>query len=301
MVNIRPTGGACGAFVEDVDLAKDLSDDLMRQLTGALYDHRCLVIKKQDLTKDDYYRFASQWGELIRHVVDYLRTPGYPEMMTIGNTEAKDRDDAVRNGAVAWHTDGAYIEDPTTVTMLHALRVPKDGGQTMIADMVAAYDALDTGLRAEVDRMSAHHFYGGGAVGDDEQAASPMNTDQKRATKDVAKPLVLSHPITGHRALYAVAQTPVRIEGRSEEESRDILSRLKDHATSPEFVYDHRYEVGDILIFDTLSTLHRAKSPIAAAPTPEAENARLLWRLSAKGLPKVHQTVTNTHESSDDR
>jgi taurine dioxygenase len=289
MAIIEPTGGACGAIVRDVDLAVDLSDRLMRQLTDALYQHRCLVIKNQTLTREAYYRFAGEWGELIRHVVDYLRTPGYPEMMTIGNTEAKDRDAGVRNGAVAWHTDGAYIEDPTTVTMLHAIRVPRAGGETMIADMVAAYDALDPGLKSTVDGMSARHFYGGGAVAEDEQAASPMKPEVKKATKDVAKPLILDHPVSGHRALYAVAQTPVRIEGKSEVESRDLLARLKAHATRPEFVYEHRYEAGDILIFDTLSTLHRAKSRIEAADSKEAENARLLWRLSAKGLPRVCQ------------
>ena len=289
MVSIRPTGGACGAVVRDVDLEVDVGDDLMRQLTGALYQHRCLIIKNQNLTRAAYYRFAGEWGTLIRHVVDYLRTPGYPEMMTIGNTEAKDRDANVRNGAVAWHTDGAYIEDPTTVTMLHALRVPRVGGETMIADMVAAYEALDPGLRAEVDGMSARHFYGGGAVAEDEQAASPMQTEVKRATKDVAKPLVLAHPVTGRRALYAVAQTPTRIEGMSEAESAEPLARLKAHATDPRFVYEHRYEVGDVLIFDTLATLHRAKSRIEAADTPDANNARQLWRLSAKGLPKVHR------------
>ena len=289
MVDIQPTGGACGAIVRDVDLAVDIGDALMRALTDALYQHRCLIIKDQTLTREAYYRFAAEWGELIRHVVENLRTPGYPEMMTIGNTEAKDRDDALRNGAVAWHTDGAYIEAPTTVTMLHARRVPKVGGETMIADMVAAYDGLDPGLKAEVDRMSARHFYGGGAVGDDEQSASPMRPEVARATKDVAKPLVLAHPVTGRRALYAVAQTPTRIEGMSMDESTKLLARLKAHATQPGFVYEHRHEVGDILIFDTLSTLHRAKSRIDAADTPEANNARLLWRLSAKGLPKVHQ------------
>lgn len=289
MVSIRLSGGACGAIVEDIDLATDLSDDLMRQLTGALYDHRCLIIKKQSLTREEYYRFASEWGSLIRHVVNYLRTPGFPEMMTIGNTEAKDRDAAVRNGAVAWHTDGAYIEDPTTMTMLHAVRVPKAGGETMIADMVAAYEALDPSLKSMADSLNARHFYGGGAVAEDERPASPMDPNVARETKDVSKSLVLDHPVTGRRALYAVAQTPVRVEGMSEAESRELLARLKAHATSPAFVFEHRYEIGDILIFDTLMTLHRAKSPIETAQSPEAKNARLLWRLSAKGLPRVHQ------------
>lgn len=288
MPNIRPTGGACGAIVTGIDLARPPDDALMLELTNALYEYRCIVIKNQNLTRDAYYRFAGEWGVLIRHVVDRLRTPGYPEMMTIGNTEAKDRDPKVRNGAVAWHTDGGYIEDPTTVTMLHARRAPKNGGETLVADMVAAYEALEPAAREEVDGLVARHFYGGGAVGEDELAAVPMTQEAKRAAKDVAKPLVLTHPITGHRALYAVAQTPFKLEGKSEAESAAILHRLKTHATDPKFVYEHRYEVGDVLIFDTLSTLHRAKGEIDPAQSEEADNARLLWRLSAKGRPRVH-------------
>ena len=117
MLVIEPTGSACGALVKGIDLNKPISPTLMEKLVWTLYQHRCLVIKNQELTKESYYQFASQWGELIQHVLDYLRMPDYPEMMAIGNTEEKDKDDAVRNGAAVWHTDGSYIEDPTTVTM----------------------------------------------------------------------------------------------------------------------------------------------------------------------------------------
>jgi len=164
----------------------------------------------------------------------------------------------------------------------------QNGGETLGADMVAAYEALEPSDREEVDGLVARHLYGGGAVGEDELAAVPMSPEARSAAKDVAKPLVLDHPVTGHRALYAVAQTPFMLEGRSDAESLEILGRLKAHATDPRFVYEHRYEVGDILIFDTLSTLHRAKGEIDAAPSEEADNARLLWRLSAKGMPRVH-------------
>jgi taurine dioxygenase len=293
MVSIEPTGGACGAIVREVDLSRGADDGLMLALTNALYDHRCLIIKDQKLTHEAYYRFAGEWGELIRHVVERLRTPGYPEMMTIGNTEAKDRDPTVRNGAVAWHTDGGYIEDPTTVTMLHAVRAPKAGGETLVADMVAAYEALSEAERAEADGLVARHLYGGGAVDEDERPASPMTPEAKAAATAVAKPVVLAHPVTGRRALYAMAQTPFLIDGKSEADSAAILARLKAHATDPKFVYEHRYEVGDILIFDTLSTLHRAKGQIDVAASADADNARLLWRLSAKGLPRVHRASAN--------
>ena len=87
MLVIEPTGSACGALVKGIDLNKPVSPTLMEKLVWALYQHRCLVIKNQELTKESYYQFASQWGELIQHVLDYLRMPDYPEMMAIGNTE----------------------------------------------------------------------------------------------------------------------------------------------------------------------------------------------------------------------
>ena len=290
MIDIQPTGGACGAVVRGIDLSEDLTDDIMSDLTKALYNHRCLIIKNQKITKDAYYQFAKQWGDLIRHVLDYLRMPGYPEMMAIGNTEEKDKDDAVRNGAAVWHTDGSYIEDPTTVTMLHAIKIPKTGGETLIADMVQAYESLEPSLKSKVDTLTAKHYYGRAQFDEDEHEPVPIRTKQQAETNEICeKPLVLKHPVSGHKALYAVAHSPFQINGMTEEETQGFLAQLKSHATQPKFVYAHRYEVGDILIFDTLSTMHRAKEQMDAAETPEADNARLLWRLSTKGSPLIYR------------
>ncbi|MBH67843.1 MAG: hypothetical protein CMM58_05775 [Rhodospirillaceae bacterium] len=293
MLKIEQTGYTCGAIVHGIDLNTDLTSQLMCELTKALYNYRCLVIKKQNITKERYYKFASEWGELIQHVLDYLRMPDYPEMMTIGNTEKKDKEDAVRNGAAVWHTDGSYIEDPTTITMLYAVRVPKTGGETLIADMVRAYEKLKPELKMEVDHLIAKHYYGRAQFDPDEHKPVPIRTEKQAKTNPVCeKPLVLEHPIAGHRALYAVAHSPFEIIGKTEKETHELLAQLKAHATQPEFVYTHRYEVGDILLFDNLSTMHRAKEQTDVAETLDSDNARLLWRLSAKGIPRVLQSST---------
>ena len=190
MLVIEPTGSACGALVKGIDLNKPIPPTLMEKLVWALYQHRCLVIKNQELTKESYYRFASQWGELIQHVLDYLRMPDYPEMMAIGNTEEKDKDDAVRNGAAVWHTDGSYIEDPTTVTMLYAIQVPINGGETLVADMVAAYEALDPNLKSNLEKLTAKHYYGRAQFDPDEHRPVPIRTKEQATTNAVCeKPL----------------------------------------------------------------------------------------------------------------
>ena len=292
MVKIKPTGGACGATVHDINLNTDLSSDLMRELTHALYKHRCLIIKKQNLTKKSYYKFGSEWGELIKHVLDYLRMPDYPEMMAIGNTEKKDEDDAIRNGAAVWHTDGSYIEDPTTITMLYAIRVPKNGGETLVVDMVKAYEHLEPKLKAEIDQLSAKHYYGRAQFDRDEHKPVPIRTEEQANTNQVCqKPLVLEHPLAKHKALYAIAHSPFEIIGKNQAETHQLLAQLKVHSTQPQFIYSHRYEVGDILLFDNLSTMHRAKHHTDAAETPDSDNARLLWRLSAKGTPRILENI----------
>jgi len=295
MMIIEPTGSACGAVVKGIDLNNQVSDSKMGKLVWALYEHRCLVIKNQKLTKESYYKFASEWGELIKHVLDYLRMPDYPEMMAIGNTEEKDKDDAVRNGAAVWHTDGSYIEDPTTVTMLYAVHVPKNGGETLVADMVAAYEDLDPYLKDELEKLTAKHYYGRAQFDPDEHRPVPIRTQQQATTNAVCeKPLVLTHPVAGHKALYAVAHSPFGINGKTKEETLSLLAKLKAHATQSKFIYSHRYEVGDILLFDNLSTMHRAKEQTDAAKTPDSDNARLLWRLSAKGIPNIIKNSTHS-------
>ena len=96
MVTITPLDAALGASVEGVDLAAAPSDELMRELTAALYAHRVIIIKRQKLDQESYLHFGRQWGEPIPHVADHMRLPGFPELMGVGNTEEKDRADAVR-------------------------------------------------------------------------------------------------------------------------------------------------------------------------------------------------------------
>ena len=291
MLTIEPLDAACGAQVRGVDLTRDLSDSLMRALTQALYDHRVLVIKDQRLDKASYYRFGEQWGDPIAHVLDHMRMKDFPAMMTIGNTEERDKDDTVRNGAALWHTDQSYEAEPASATMLYSVIVPRVGGQTHFADMVAAYEALDDETRDRADRMTVGHLYGQTRLRADEYAVTPLQGDrQVEAVPTCWHPLVRVHPVTGRNALYAVGHGAFRIRGMDDAEASDFLFRIKEHCVQPRFVYAHGYEVGDVCIFDTLSTMHRA-SPIGLPDSIDDDRARLLWRISVRGLPAVHRAA----------
>lgn len=283
MFNVDALDGPFGVRVAGINCARPIGDDTMHGLAELLHHNRLIVFKHQTFTPAEYLRFGTYWGTPHPHVLDHLRMPGFPGIMSIGNTEAKDEDDNVRNGAAFWHTDQSYEAEPSSATMLYCLKAPAAGGETQIADMLSAYETLPTDLKHRIDGLNAFHLYGAASGRDGEEKAAWFNSErQEERVPMVRHPLARPHPITGHRALYAVAGTAVAVEGMSPAESDELLTLLKRHALQERFIYRHRYEPGDVAIYDTSLTLHSA-TPIDVADGPESE--RLMWRISVKGRP----------------
>jgi taurine dioxygenase len=270
-----------GAQIDGIDLSRPQSAETLNQIRGALAEHRVVRIPNQTLEPDAYIRFGRAFGEPIPHVLDYLRMPGHPEILVTTNAVNPDFGKRLYAGAF-WHTDQSYEAVPAGATMLYAKSVPAQGGQTMIADMTAAYDALDGALKARLDGLVALHLYGNRDEGgdDDTISASPLLTDAHHDRIEwVRHPLVVSHPVTGRKALYAVSGTSRRIEGMAYADAMALLTELKEHATQDRFVYGHRYAVGDIFMWDTLQTLHKA-GPTETATGPE--DIRVMHRISVR-------------------
>tara|TARA_B110000014_G_C20006704_1_gene521778 strand:- start:7 stop:879 length:873 start_codon:yes stop_codon:yes gene_type:complete len=286
MVAARKLDAPFGAEVTGIDLKADCSGDLMRELTSLLYQHRLLVIRDQEMEPEKYLEFGRQWGTPHPHVLDHARMPGFPELLEVGNVMEKAKEEAQRNGAVLWHTDQSYEAEVATATMLYCILAPEVGGETQLADQVAAYAALDDATKTEIDDMIVLHQYGAGPHREDERAASPIKTEEQNEKLPVVRhPLVRRHPITGHRALYSVSGTAFGIEGLAPKQGAELLHDLKEHALSERFIYRHKYRVGDVAIWDTLSTMHSA-TPIEYATG--TSDRRLLYRISVKGSPAVY-------------
>ncbi len=285
MVTLMPLDAAFGAEIHGVELADDIADRDMRTLVEALHAHRVIVIRDQGLDKDRFLRFGRQWGDPIPHVLDHMRMEGYPELMTVGNTEERDRDAKIRNGAALWHTDQSYEKVPASATMLYSILAPREGGETQFCDMAGAYDSLDAPTRERIDSLEVAHKYGRGRRIAGEVEVNPIiNDDQDRRVPPVHHPLVMRHPVTGRKALYAIGHGAYAVRNMASAEAGALLDSLKAHALREKHIYRHHYRRGDLVIWDTLQTMHAA-SPIAFATSPE--NARLLWRISVRGLPKI--------------
>ncbi len=285
MIGFEPLDGPFGQAVHGVDLAAGVTDDEFLTLSQALYRHRLLVLKQQNCDKDAYLRFGRQWGVPIQHVIDTARMPGYPDLLEVGNVTRRWREYS-RNTAVFWHTDQSYEADVASATMLYAQKVPDVGGETRILDMKAAYDDLDQATRARIDGLVAVHFYGATAGRDGERPTQQLTDAQAATVPPVSHPLVRAHSITGERTLYAVSGTPRAIKGMPREASDALLRSLKDHCVQDKYIYAHKYEVGDIGIWDTQMTMHSA-APMDDPDGPGTE--RLLWRISVRGMPGLYR------------
>ena len=288
MLSINPLEGAnFGVEAVGIDIAQGLDDDVLRALADAVHEHRLLVIRGQRMTRDRYLEFGRWWGEPIPHVLDHLRMPGYPDMMAIGNHGGEWKDnEAVRNGAAFWHTDQSYEAVPSSATMLHSIKSPETGGETQLADLKSAYDALAEDMKERLDGRYAWHLYGAGSGEGDEAVANPLITDDQVERVPAVRHLIIRpHDVTGRKTLYGVSGTPYAIEGMDEEEGVAILKELKRHVLQERFIYRHKYRAGDIAIYDTTQTLHSG-TPIG--PATNERNTRLLWRISVRGNPRAY-------------
>ena len=282
---MHPSGLPCMGL--DLNATPD-APDVIDALVDALHENRMLVIKRQHLDVENYVAFGRQMGEPIIHVVKAIRMDNCPEVAVVGNVGERSKSDPLRLAASFWHTDQAYEDEPASATMLYCLAAPKEGGQTMLTDTIAAYDALDDTMKARLEGHVVRHSYGAASGRDGEyDARGSLTEDQRNNVVSVYHPLVLKHPATGRRSLYAVAGTPEGIEGMADDEGQALLRELKQHVLKPAFRYDHTYEVGDLAIWDTFATMHSAV-PIAHASADPA-NTRLLWRISCRGAPAPYR------------
>ena len=281
----EPALGKFGIRILGLNLSNPLSPEVLKALFSMLYEHRFLVIPGQDLTMDQYLCFGKSFGIPISHVVDQTRMKGYPEIQPIHNIR-KGKEKFV-NSAAWWHTDQSYEAHPAITTMLYAVQAPKKGGETRIANMIAAYHALSDTMKTRIADLEVEHFYGNGIAPQKEDFPTPLLSEaQAKRVPPVLHKLVRPHPVTGQKTLYSPAGTSRGIKGMALSEAKSLLCELVTHALQLRFQNKHKYAVGDILIWDTAATMHAA-SPNHKATSPE--DTRFLYRISVRGIPPLLQ------------
>jgi taurine dioxygenase len=258
-LTITPVTPAVGAEISGVDLSR-VSDAEFSQIEHAWARHGALLFRGQTLTDDDLLGFSCRFGELDPPPIQEhgRQSPeGYPDIYVVSNV----LDDkgapigALGAGEAVWHTDMSYLAAPPVASMLFALEVPPTGGNTWLLGMQAAWWTLPDALKAKVRGRRIKHdgtYNSGGFL---RKGVTP--TDDPHQAPGAWHPAVLAHPATGAPVLYLGRRRNSYVEGLSPTDSDTLLDALWAHIERPDLRYEHRWRVGDLLLWDNRSTMHR--------------------------------------------
>jgi alpha-ketoglutarate-dependent 2,4-dichlorophenoxyacetate dioxygenase len=274
--DIRQVNPQFVAEIGGIDLSKSVDPLAVEAIWEAIDRYAVLVFGDQCLDDTQLRDFAAKFGplEIGRAAArGGRRRLAHPEIGDISNLDEdgrlRQRDDRRRLDALGnrlWHTDASYMPVPVVLGMLHAVAVPPasalGGGETEFADMRAAYDALPEAMKAEIDGLVAEHdvFWSRGQIGFTE--FPPGEREQYPPSR---QRLVRRHPGSQRKTLYLSAHAS-HIVGWPVPEGRLLLLDLNTYATRPEFVYSHKWRVGDLVIWDNRCTMHRGRPHDDAYP-----------------------------------
>jgi len=258
---VTKSGAACGAEIAS-DLERDIDEATFREIERAFHDNIVVVFRRQNLSNERHIEFSRRFGELEIHIIEKYLLPGFPEILLISNI----RDDrgehiGLADAGFTWHSDTSYRHRPSRCSLLYAKEVPqRDGrplGDTVFANAIAAYEALPERMKDRLAGLKAIHRYSARRRVVDSPRPK-LTQEQLDETPDIAHPIVRTHPYTGRRSLYVTAGECIGIEGMPDAEAIDLIAELDTHCVRPEFLYRHKWRVGDLLMWDNTSSMHLA-------------------------------------------
>ena len=276
-MQIRKIKDHIGAEVTGIDLREDIDAETQERLYNALVDNVALVIRGQKFTAKDFETAASRFGELMEDQNRMYLAPGVPLVSTLSNRhkDSKGNQAKVAKNAT-WHTDHTNQEFPPKFTMLYPVELPDSGGGTSVCNMRDAYEALPEDLRQRISDMKTANTLISSARA---EIGNPdiLNDQQEKKGEFTIQPLVRTHPERGTKAIWFHTGKTEKILGMEPVETQEFLAELLETAIRPEFVYVHEYKLGDMLIVDNRSAMHRAGFDY------DHSQHRMLYRVLVRG------------------
>ncbi|MYE59087.1 MAG: TauD/TfdA family dioxygenase [Alphaproteobacteria bacterium] len=257
---IRPLPGVTGAEVLEFDLDRDGAGEAARQrLQDAWTDRVVLVFRGMEIDEAGFMRLAGLFGENVPQPVQRpeYRVEGFPFIRLLSSLHRDSLgDNKPLNVGGTWHTDHSHLPDPPRGTVLRAIRLPGEGGDTSFTNQRAAYEALDEETRREVDPLVGLHIYNSRYA---PRRMATMTPEEEREAPSARHPLVRPHPVSGRKTLYFNPIRIERFEGMDPAASQALMERLVAHCEQDRFVYRHRWRAGDVLIWDNAQALHMVR------------------------------------------
>lgn len=264
-IDVIPAQAALGAEVRGVDLTK-IDDVTFKQLHDLWLDHLLLVFRGQKFTAQDLVTLVKRFGTPVsssglhkrsleeRTANKVFNLP--PEVTVVTNVRENGKPVGILgDGEVVWHSDFSFKEEPTAARMLLAVEIPPAGGSTYFSNCYAAYDALSPAMKKRIAGMSIKQA---NIVDTAMQIRPGASLDMDiREIPGPSHPIISTHPETGRNMIFLGRRHSAYVNGCTLEESEALLNELWAHATDPRFVYEHHWQVGDVVVWDNRATLHR--------------------------------------------
>ena len=243
-IEVSPLTPTIGAVVGGVDLAQPMDDAVFEEVHRAWMEHLVLFMREQRITPQQHLAFGRRFGELHIHpAAPYAH--GDRALMVI-HTDA----DSKRNNGSGWHSDVSADEEPPLGSILHLHTVPSAGGDTLFANMYAAFEALSPSMRDLLDGLTARH--------ESDYTGQYGDHPPQREFPCASHPVVRSHPVTGRKALFVNAGFTRAIEGLSRRESRALLDFLFEHVKNPAFACRFEWRALSLAMWDNRCVQHVA-------------------------------------------
>ncbi|MFT5485460.1 MAG: taurine dioxygenase [Paracoccaceae bacterium] len=269
-LTIRPLAASLGAEIRDLDLTSPLNDDTIAAIRDAWLEHLVLVFRCGEISEDDQARLAGYFGPTVGARSKQRGDGGDRRLMLISNVrENGEPIGLLPDGELMFHSDSVFLEKPLMGAMLYAEEIPSTGGNTLFANMYDAYDSLPGDLKNRLDGLQAINIF------DYETQVKTGRFDRSDAPHAV-HPAIRTHPETKRKALYVNRLMTEELVGLPAHESDDLLQQLFCHAEDRRHVYEHVWQVDDLVMWDNRCTQH-------ARTAFPADERRLLRRVGIEG------------------
>lgn len=274
-VQVIPLSDAIGAEITGVDLTGPMDDGVLETVHAAWLAHKIILFRGTTLSADDQARFARSFGDIqpIRSATHLVGED--QQFMHVSNREVDGKPGILPEGEMQFHNDQSYYERPAKATILNAIEIPDQGGNTLFMNTAKAYAALAPDMKARLGGLSVLNIY-------DYDTNPTIKGDGIRAdAPQFEHPVVIRHPETGEHALFVSRLMSDHITGMERGSSDALLGELFDHMEQPQFIFEHSWRPGDLLMWNNFASQHArtdfdpAQSRILrrvaiAGPRPEA-------------------------------
>src|SRR5262245_10915223 len=229
-IRTRPLKANFGVEIVGVDIAT-AEPTVCQEVVHVLRRRGAIVLRDQRLSPADQMAFTRLFGEPAESTRVEYTVPGFPEIFVLSNKVVNEKKIGDHTCGSEWHTDNSLKEHPADVTILHALEVPKEGSDTLIADLCAAWNALPAERQAQLDGLAVHRSFAHYAT----QRGYNLTEEQLKGTPDVWHPLVRRHPVDGRKALYLGTMAVRGVTGMPSERGIELVEELVAFATQERF------------------------------------------------------------------